>query len=189
MHSTLGDIPEALRNKFSSCISGPTSVIPTSASPTVPPVNATVSNVSDVNALPANVIGIKTDDCTTDSNTELDLSRFTNLQTFIVGDECFTNVEKLIISGLPKLEYVLIGRNSFKAETASEVVIPNSHFTLTGCNSMKEVRIGDESFRYYALCNITDSSIEIIHMGSTGDDSNSFYFGSLILKGATKRMD
>jgi len=145
--------------------------------------------VTEINDLTGNIIGIIGEDCDDDSSTELDLSRFANLITFIVKDNCFEEVERVIISGLKHLEYVLIGDSCFKNEAHStDYIIPNSHFTMTGCDNMKELKIGDESFFHYALCNITNSAIELISMGTSGTESNSFYYGSLVLRSIEESM-
>ena len=123
--------------------------------------------------------------------TALDLSLFSNLKVFEVGDYSFSFVDEVKLIGLNQLERVVIGENSFTKEKNVERLSynPNRHFYLKNCERVRELKIGCDSFRDYTVCVIENvPSLEVIEMGGWKYRSYNFYYSSLELKSDSERM-
>ena len=70
-------------------------------------------DLSEDGVLSVREISIANNFCNGADEKELDLSAFVNMVSFVVGDNCFANVEKCFLIGLHKLERVEIGKKSF----------------------------------------------------------------------------
>ena len=113
-----------------------------------------------------------------DSNfTVLDLSRFTQLRLFEVGNNSLCYVTTVNIVGLSELERVVIGKNSFLWE--------NGSFRLKNCPKMIRLWISYGSFGNYLICEIEGTpALVSINMGQMGRNSFNFRHAfSLELKG------
>ena len=117
--------------------------------------------------------------------TELDFSRFQKATTINIGNHCFNHVTKLTISGLPVLECVKIGMNSFHLvheKPSYEVedyferrVRAEGAFCLKDCPKVKELVMGDGVMEEAKECVIENvPALEEIVMG---DMDNFFLFG------------
>ena len=146
----------------------------------------TVSSVDDLEYLGEGVGVLVVDSgCCNDSGLrELDFSRFSNLREVRVGNECFNDVKKVKLSGLSKLERVVIGENSFtKVKDDWPSYDPNRHFYLKNCERLRELKIGRFSFSDYSVCEIENvPSLEVIEMGELKKGSVNFRYASLELK-------
>ena len=92
-----------------------------------------------------------------------------SLKTITIGDGCLKKVGAFALSGLPALEYLMIGSDSFSQRSG--------HFSLTS-PSVKALVVGDGSFSQYTDCSIRDvPSLETLSIGD-----NSFVASSLELK-------
>ena len=121
--------------------------------------------------------------------TTLDLSFMSNLKKLEVGDDCFENVEEVMLIGLSQLESVVIGEYSFLKVANGFIHYPNRHFYLKNCERLRELKIGCWSFSDYSVCEIENvPSLEVIEMGELGEESDNFYFASLELKSYCERM-
>ena len=101
----------------------------------------------------------------------LDFSHMPCLRVFCVGDFCFGNVEEVRLVGLKKLTRVVIGRGSFRQYEKCS----GRRFLLKDCKRIRELRIGNESFYYYSVCEIQNvDSLEVIDIGDTGDMGQNF---------------
>ena len=130
--------------------------------------------------------------CNDESFTALSLTRFVYLRVFEVGNESFRNVKEVKLVGLPKLERVVIGKNSFTKYKNSYHVIsnPDCHFYLKNCERLRELKIGRYSFDEYSVCEIENvPSLEVIEMGELNEWSWSFCCASLELKSDSERMN
>ena len=115
----------------------------------------------------------------------LDLSCMSHLRLLQVGDDCFRNVNEVKLIGLHALERVMIGKNSFTTPVEFWILIRNrhGHFYLKDCPSIRELKIGRNSFRDYSVCEIANvPSLEGIEMGEVNELSFNFCFASLELK-------
>ena len=147
--------------------------------------------MSELNALNTTVEDIIVDSnaCNDESFTALCLTRFVDLRVFAVGNECFENVDEVKLIGLNQLERVVIGKNSFTKKKNSYGNDPNRHFYLKDCERVRELKIGRYSFSDYRVCKIENvPSLEVIEMGELNENSYSFYYASLELKGDCERM-
>ena len=117
-------------------------------------------------------------------STELDLSRFYMLKRLVIGDHCFSYVEKVKLIGLAELESVEIGENSFtQQKTGGYESDPNRHFYLKNCPKLRELRLGRYSFTDYRVIEIENvDALEAIEMGDLNEYSYSFIDASLELK-------
>ena len=120
--------------------------------------------------------------CNDKSYTALDLSSFSNLRVFEVGNYSCSFVETVELIGLNELERVAIGRNTFSKWDRNEEN-PNCHFYLKNCPRVRELRIDYCSFSVYSLCGIeSDESLEAIEIGELWEWNNTFQYASLELK-------
>ena len=119
--------------------------------------------------------------------TALDLSFFSNLKVFEVGDYSFAFVKEVKLIGLSQLESVVIGTNCFtkKNWVGND---PNRHFYLKNCERLKELKMGNHSFSDYSVCEIENvPSLEVIEMGELNEWSGNFNYASLELKSDSER--
>ena len=142
-------------------------------------------SVEELNALDSSVESIIVDNsaCNDRSFTVLNLTRFVNLKVFEVGDYSFSYVNEVHMIGLPKLERVVIGENSFSQYKGFFYEYPSGGFYLKDCEKLRELRIGSQSFMDYSVCEIESvDSLEVIEMGRLNDRSSFFHYASLELK-------
>ena len=91
--------------------------------------------------------------------------------------------------GLPKLERVVIGENSFSQYKGFFYEYPSGGFYLKDCDNLRELRIGVSSFINYASCTIEDNAhLEVVQMGKFRWWSYSFYHASLEMKSCPYEM-
>ena len=132
------------------------------------------------------VLIVDNDSCNDKSHTLLDLSSFSNLKEFEVGDYSCTFVNEVKMIGLNRLERVVIGMNSFRECFQKN---PDRHFYLKNCERLRELKIGRYSFIDYSVCEIENvPSLEVIEMGELNEGSDNFSYASLELKSDSKRM-
>ena len=113
----------------------------------------------------------------------LDLTRFSKLESLVIGDNCFSYVEEVKLIGLNELESVEIGENSFTQHKNGCGNDPNRHFYLKDCPSLKSLRMGRNSFSDYTVCEIENvNALETIEMGELNGASRTFAYASLELK-------
>ena len=119
---------------------------------------------------------------------DVDLGRFTCLKVFVVGDECFGNVNEVKLIGLSQLEMVVIGKNCFTKKNWYDYN-PYRYFYLKDCERVRELKIGCWSFSDYSVCDIENvDSMEVIEMGELNEESYSFNYASLELKSDSRIM-
>ena len=105
----------------------------------------------------------------------LDLTRFSKLESLVIGDNCFSYVEEVKLIGLNELESVEIGMNSFTQHKNDAGNDPNRHFYLKDCPSLKSLRMGRNSFSDYTVCEIENvNALETIEMGELNGASRTF---------------
>ena len=117
--------------------------------------------------------------------TVLDLRVLIKLKGLTVGDLCFKHVKEVILVGLKQLETVVIGDDCFTENEYDQLDDDNpyGHFYLKDCERVRELTIGCGSFSGYTVCEIENvDSLEVIEMGDLDEDSCNFYNASLELK-------
>ena len=118
--------------------------------------------------------------------TALDLSVFSNLKVFEVGDYSCVYVNEVKLIGLNGLERVVIGKRCFRKKKEKN---PDRHFYLKNCERVRELKMGCGSFSDYSVCEIENvPSLEVIEMGELNEGSGNFYHASLELKSDSERM-
>ena len=184
-YAPAGPFPNNMNSIF--CHDEPvtTSTPTTSIPPIYPTPTVTVHSVDELNALDSTVESIIVDGCNDESFTVLNLTRFVNLRVFEVGDNSFYFVTEVHLIGLPELERVVIGENSFTKYKHDWTRYMNitGDFYLKDCPQLREVRIGRYSFSDYSVIEIENvPSLEAIEMGELNEYSYNFWHASLELK-------
>ena len=153
-----------------------------------PNPNANVHSVDDLMRM--EVVIVDANACNDTSLTVLDLSSFSTLKVFEVGDYSFAFVDEVKLIGLSKLERLVIGKNCFTKHRSNRPKCdPNRHFYLKNCERVRELRIGRYSFNDYSVCEIENvPSLEVIEMGELNEESCNFFYASLELKSDSERM-
>ena len=109
------------------------------------------------------------------------------LTSIQIGLFCFRNTDELKLIGLSQLERVVIEQNSFTKvgyDPGVDRMDPNRHFYLKDCPKVRELKIGNESFMDYSVCEIENvPSLEVIEM------SGNLYYASLELKSDSQRIE
>ena len=147
--------------------------------------------MDELNALDSSVETIIVDNnaCGDRSFTVLNLTRFVNLRVFEVGNNCFNSVEEVYMTGLSKLERVVIGENCFTMFRNGWGNDPNRHFHLKDCESLRELKMDRYSFSDYSLIEIENvDSLEVIEIGKVNEESSNFFYASLELKSKVDEM-
>ena len=129
---------------------------------------------------------------------ELNLNRFMNLESIVIGNDCFESVQTFRIDGLNRLRMIKIGKNSFTQvkETGRDEISYTerikSHnisksFHILNCKSLESIQIGENSFSDYAgefeLKNLPQ--LQSIQIGTVGSYSFNFLFCSFMIRGTT----
>ena len=142
--------------------------------------NATVTSVAELVSLDSSVTEIVIDNGVGESDfAELDFSRFSKRKSLEIGNNSFSLVDTLNITGLSELESVVIGVRSFTKKRGTGSNNPNRHFYLKDCPSLKSLKVGCASFSDYGVIEIENvDALEVIEIGY--DD---FTYTSLELKG------
>ena len=124
--------------------------------------------------------------CNDQCFTTLDLSFFSNLKVFEVGDYSFSFVDEVKLIGLKQLERVVIGSHCFRKDLKEN---SDRHFYLKNCERVRELKMGCYSFSDYSVCEIENNvSLEVIDMGELKRDGYNFRYASLELKSDSQRM-
>lgn len=132
------------------------------------------SEWESMNNLEIETIVTCSDCCNEDNIRSINLFGFQKLKTLAINNECFKSVEKVWIVGLPCLEKVIIGILSFTCESEDE---NKGSFTLKDCPSVKELIMGNQSFRGYTECVIENVPLlERICLGDADDEDSSCNF-------------
>ena len=76
----------------------------------------------------------------------MDLSSFSTLKVFEVGDSSCTFVEELKLIGLNQLERVVIGKWCCRRSSKDRC------FYVENCEKLRELKIGRYSFSDYSVC-------------------------------------
>ena len=113
----------------------------------------------------------------------LDLTRFSKLESLVIGDNCFSYVTEVKLIGLKSLESVMIGMNSFTQHKNDYGNDSNRHFYLKNSPKLKSLKMGLFSFSDYTVCEIENvDALEVIEMGELNEESYNFAYASLELK-------
>ena len=113
----------------------------------------------------------------------LDLTRFSKLESLVIGDNCFSYVTEVKLIALSELESVEIGMNSFTQHKNDHGSDSNRYFYLKNCPKLKSLKMDRYSFNDYTVCEIESvDALEVIEMGELNERSENFKCASLELK-------
>ena len=131
---------------------------------------------------------------------ELNLNRFVNLESIVIGNDCFGSVQTFKIEGLNRLQSLKIGMNSFtqvkwsdfENDFAGSILKcgnESKSFHILNCESLKVIEIGCCSFADFGgefeLRNL--DNLESIKIGEIGNASRNFFWSSFIIRGITMK--
>ena len=131
---------------------------------------------------------------------ELNLNRFMNLESIVIGNDCFELVQTFQIEGLNRLQILKIGDNSFtqvksndfendSAGSVSKCRNESKSFHILNCELLKVIEIGCYSFcdfgGEFELRNL--DNLESIKIGRIGYLSMNFLRNSFVIRGITMK--
>ena len=127
---------------------------------------------------------------------ELNLNRFENLKSIVIGNNCFESVQTFKIEGLNRLQSLKIGINSFTqvkwndfnndfAGSISKCRNESKSFHILNCESLKVIEIGQFSFcdfgGEFELRNL--DNLESIKISEIGYQTMNFFWSSFKIRG------
>ena len=157
--------------------------------------------LNDLNELDSSIINLNIPSWSYNNElnlNELNLNRFVNVESIIIGNECFGTVQTFKIEGLNRLQRLKIGHNSFTqlksndfkndlAGSLSKCRYESKSFHILNCESLKVIEIGQCSFADFGgefeLRNL--DNLESIKIGEIGNGSANFIWSSFIIRGIT----
>ena len=123
--------------------------------------------------------------CNERDYTVFDFSRFNQVESIEIGDDCFGSVKTFKIDGLNRLKTIKIGINSFTQKKNSNGNDTSKSFHILNCESLESIEIGEYSFSDYAgefeLKNLPQ--LQSIQIGSIGSYSYNFCHSSFVIRG------
>ena len=123
--------------------------------------------------------------CNDKDYTVFDFSRFNQVESIEIGNDCFESVKTFQIDGLDRLKSVKIGKNSFTLERNYCGDDESKSFHILNCESLESIQIGDYSFSDFGgefeLKNLPQ--LQSIQIGTVGSDSWNFRHSSFVIGG------
>ena len=114
-----------------------------------------------------------------------DFSRFTQVESIEIGDDCFGSVQTFKIDGLNRLKMIKIGNNSFTYKKYWYGNDSSKSFHILNCESLESIQIGKYSFGDFGgefeLKNLPQ--LQSIQIGSIGSDSWNFCNSLFVIRG------
>ena len=125
----------------------------------------------------------------------LDFSRFTQIESIEIGNDCFGSVQTFKIDKLNRLKTIKIGINSFTQvkkilwdddwEEAHKGTNKTKSFYILNCESLESIQIGEYSFSDFGgefeLKNLPQ--LQSIQIGTIGSKSGNFHDSSFVIRG------
>ena len=123
--------------------------------------------------------------CNDDDYTIFDFSRFTQVKSIEIGNDCFAFVKTFKMDGLNQLKSLKIGINSFTQIKNSYGYDKSKSFHILNCESLESIEIDEWSFSdfggQFELKNLP--SLQSIQIGTVGSKSYNFYHSSFVIRG------
>ena len=117
--------------------------------------------------------------------TLFDFSRFTQVESIEIGNDCFASVKTFQIDGLNRLKSIKIGKRSFIHKKNRYGNDLSKSFHILNCESLESIQIGEYSFSDFAgefeLKNLPQ--LQSIQIGTIGNESFNFYYSSFVIQG------
>ena len=166
-------------------------------------ISIIISSLNDLSKLDSSIINliISHGSCNNESYLiELNLNRFVNLESIVIGNDCFGTVQTFQIEGLNRLQSLKIGDNSFTqvksidfendiAGSLSKCRNESKSFHILNCKSLKMIEIGVCSFADFGgefeLRNL--DNLESIKIGGSGNVAMNFLYSSFNIRGITMK--
>ena len=145
--------------------------------------NAIIHNIGELGNLSVSITHfiVDCDSCNNIQLTSLDFAQWHALTVIEIGSHSFHYVDVVKMCGLQRLESVLVGNGCFTKR--DDTFNADRHFYLKNCPSVRELKIGCNSFSDYSVCEIANvPSLEVITMGALGISTCCFSHVSLELK-------
>ena len=144
-------------------------------------------HLDDVQSMNSSITSIVLPDwtCNDVDYTIFDFSRFTQVESIEIGNDCFGSMQSFQIDGLDRLKCLKIGNNSFTQNKNSFGDDESKSFHILNCESLESIQIGPFSFSDYAgefeLKNLPQ--LQSIQIGTIGSTSYNFYYSSFVIRG------
>ena len=117
--------------------------------------------------------------------TVFDFSRFTLLESIVIGGDCFGSVKTFKIDRLNRLKTIKIGKNSFTQKKNGYEKYKSKSFHILNCESLESIQIGQYSFSDFAgefeLKNLPQ--LQSIQIGIIDSSSCNFFDSSFVIRG------
>ena len=114
-----------------------------------------------------------------------DFSRFTQVESIEIGNNCFAFVKTFKIKRLNRLKTIKIGINSFAYKKNSDEYYFLKSFRILNCESLESIQIGEYSFSDFGgefeLKNLPQ--LQSIQIGAIGSKSYNFWHSSFVIRG------
>ena len=164
-------------------------------------ISIIISSLNDLIKLDSSIINliISHGSCNNESNLiKLNLNRFVNLESIVIGNDCFGTVQTFQIEGLNRLQSLKIGDNSFTQVKSIDFENDwdgsilkcrneSKSFHILNCKSLRVIEIGQYSFcdfgGEFELRNL--DNLESIKIGEIGRGSLNFIWSSFNIRGIT----
>ena len=147
----------------------------------------TTQNYSYIQTIESSTTSISIPDWTcNDIDYEIfDFSRFTQVESIEIGDDCFGSVQLFYLDGLNRLKTIKIGRNSFTQKKNDCGNDESKSFHILNCESLEFIQIGECSFSDFGgefeLKNLP--KLQSIHIGTIEYMSWNFFCSSFVIEG------
>ena len=157
-----------------------------------------VYTYSDIQSIDSSEVSVEIKDwtCNDLEYTVFDFSRFTEVESIKIGDDCFASVNTFRIDGLNRLKTLRIGKNSFSQARNNEwlermditLIRANDRsksFRILNCESLESIEIDRYSFSDFGgdfeLRNLPQ--LHNVQIGQTEYQSYNFFYSSLVIRG------
>ena len=147
----------------------------------------TTQNYSYIQTIESSTTSISIPDWTcNDIDYEIfDFSRFTQVESIEIGDDCFGSVQLFYLDGLNRLKTIEIGRNSFTQKKNDCGNDESKSFHILNCESLEFIQIGECSFSDFGgefeLKNLPQ--LRSIQIGTSIWLSYNFSYSSFVIRG------
>ena len=115
-----------------------------------------------------------------------DIYLLESLEHLDIKNDCCSSVKSFKVSGLPKLQTMVVGKNSFTLAKNYYKSSDFRTFEVSDCESLTSIEIGEFCFSDcsgdFVLRNLP--SLKSLKIGSTNSPSYNFYFFSFVAKGS-----
>ena len=113
--------------------------------------------------------------------TIFDFSRFSNVESIEIGNDCFGSVQTFKIDGLNRLKTIKIGNNSFTQKKNDSGNNVSKSFHILNCESLESIQIGEYSFSDFGgnseLRNLPQ--LQLVQIGTYNFYNSSFILGGI----------